>query len=373
MAVERLGETLRQRADALRGALLGRHLVDVVRGLGREVVALLDALEAGGEHHREREVRVARRVGGAELDAGRALLALLRRRHPHERRLVVARPADVDRRLVARDEPLVGVDGLVGDRGDLAGVVQQPGDEALADLRQAELVARVVERVDVALEQRQVRVHARAERALDRLGHERGVHAELVGDLLHDQAERHDVVGHRERVGVAQVDLVLARAVLVEAVLDRDAHRLERDDRLAAQVAHHVELGEVEEAGGVERHRRRVGRLEEEELHLRRGVEGEALVAGALEVALQHVAGVALERLLRQVLDVAEHAGDGGVLAAPRHDLERVRVGQGEHVGFLDPAVALDGRAVEGHALLERRLELGRGDGEALQGARARR
>ena len=119
----------------------------------------------------------------------------------------------------------------------------------------------------------------------------------------------------------------------------------------------------------VERHRRRVGRLEDEELHLRRGVEGEALVAGALEVALEHVAGVALERLLREVLDVAEHAGDGSVLASPRHDLEGARVGHREHVGFLHPAVALDGRPVEGHALLEGGLELGRGDGEALQGA----
>ena len=54
-------------------------------------------------------------------------------------------------------------------------------------------------------------------------------------DLLHDEPERHHVVGHRERVGVAQVDLVLARAELVEAVLDRDAHRLEREDRLLAQ------------------------------------------------------------------------------------------------------------------------------------------
>ena len=34
----------------------------------------------------------------------------------------------------------------------------------------------------------------------------------LLGDLLHDEPERHDVVGHRQRVGVAQVDLVLARA-----------------------------------------------------------------------------------------------------------------------------------------------------------------
>ena len=129
--VDGLGERLRQRVDALGRALLGGHLVDVVGGLGREVVALLDALEAGGEHHREREVRVARRVGRAELDAGRALLALLRERDAHERRVVVAGPADVGRRLVADDQPLVGVDPLVRDRGDLAGVAQQPGDEVL--------------------------------------------------------------------------------------------------------------------------------------------------------------------------------------------------------------------------------------------------
>ena len=56
-----------------------------------------------------------------------------------------------------------------------------------------------------------------------------------------------------ERVGVAQVDLVLARPVLVERVLDRDAHRLEPQHRLLAQLRAEVVRGEVEVAGGVER------------------------------------------------------------------------------------------------------------------------
>ena len=245
-------------------------------------------------------------------------------------------------------------------------MVQQPGDEVLADLRQAVLVAGIVERVDVALEQREVRVHPRAERARDRLGHERRVHAEVRRDLLHDEAEGHDVVGHAQRVGVAQVDLVLARAVLVEAVLDGDAHRLEHEDRLLAQLRHHVVRREVEEPGVVEG-LGLLGRLEVEELHLRRGEEREALLAGALEVALQHVARVAGEGLAVEVLDVAEHAGDRGVAAAPGQQLEGGRVGPGEHVGFLDPAVALDGRAVEAHALLEGAFELGRRDRERLQ------
>ena len=48
-----------------------------------------------------------------------------------------------------------------------------------------------------------------------------------LGDLLHHQAHGHHGVGHGERVGVAQVDLVLAGGVLVLGVLDRDAHLLE--------------------------------------------------------------------------------------------------------------------------------------------------
>ena len=200
-----------------------------------------------------------------------------------------------------------------------------------------------------------------------RLGHERRVHAEVLRDLLHDEPERHHVVGHRERVRVAQIDLVLARAELVEAVLDGDAHGLEREDRLLAQLAHHVDLGEVE----VRRRVEGLGgplRLEVVELHLRPGVEREALLPRALEVALEHVARVAFERLAVETVDVAEDPRATGA-SSPRHghDLERVRVGHGEHVGLLDAGVALDRGAVEGHALFEGDLELGRRDREALE------
>ena len=123
----------------------------------------------------------------------------------------------------------------------------------LRHLRQVVLVARVVEGVGVALEQREVRVHARALHAGERLGHERGVHAVLLGDLLHDEPHRHHRVGHRQRVGVAQVDLVLARRVLVLAVLDRDAHVLEGEHRALAQVAGQVGDRQLEVRAVVER------------------------------------------------------------------------------------------------------------------------
>ena len=203
----------------------------------------------------------------------------------------------------------------------------------------------------------------------ERLRHERGVHAGLEGDLPHHEPERHDVVGHREGVGVAEVDLVLARGVLVVAVLDGDAHRLERVDRALAEVGGDVGGGEVEVGRLVERLRRRarVGVGEVEELHLGRGVEAEAPLAGPVEVAAQHLAGVALERRAVDVGDVAEHAGRGAVGVGPREQLEAVRVGPGEHVALLHPAEAVDRRAVEAHALVEGALQLGRGDGEGLE------
>ena len=113
---------------------------------------------------------------------------------------------------------------------------------------------------------------------------------------------------------MAQVDLVLARAVLVERVLDRDAHRLERLDGALAQVAGDVGGGEVEVGAVVEdlQRLRGIALLEVEELHLGRHVEREAPLAGPVEVAPQHLAGVALERRAVEVDDVAEHPGVGG-------------------------------------------------------------
>ena len=120
--------------------------------------------------------------------------------------------------------------------------------------------------------------------------------------------------------------------------------------------------GQVEVAAGVERHGppvRPFG-LEQEVLHLGRDVEGVARVACTVHDPTQHTAGIAVERDAVGPGDVAEHAG-GDLVAdaavARRHQFERLGVGQGHHVGLGDAAEALDGRAVEDHALLEGCLE----------------
>ena len=110
-----------------------------------------------------------------------------------------------------------------------------------------------VERVHVALEQRHVRVHAAAGLAAERLRHERRVDALLDRHLLDHGAEGHDVVGRGERVGVAQVDLVLAGAALVVAELDRDAEVFEHAHRAATEVVRRAAGDVVEVARRVDR------------------------------------------------------------------------------------------------------------------------
>ena len=116
-----------------------------------------------------------------------------------------------------------------------------------------------------------VGVHAGAVDPVDGLGHERRVQPVLLGDGLEGELEGDRVVGGRERVGVLEVDLVLADGDLVVGRLDLDAERLERVDHVLADLLREVGR-EVEVAGLVVRQRldRAVlGAAEQEELQLR--------------------------------------------------------------------------------------------------------
>ena len=128
-----------------------------------------------------------------------------------------------------------------------------------------------------------------------------------------------------------------------------------------------LEVGaRVERRGGSDR----VGVGEVEVLELRGGEEAEAAVVGLLELAPEHLARVALEGRAVEVGDVAERPGRRSLrTAAEGQDLEGLRVRVGEDVALLDPAEAVDRRAVEGHPLVEGVLELGRRDREGLRDA----
>ena len=255
---------------------------------------------------------------------------------------------------------------MVRDGADLAGVAQQAGHERPRRLRQVVAVRRVEERVATALEQRHVRVQAGPVDTLDRFRHERGVHAELLRDLLHGQPERHHGVRHGERVGVAQVDLVLRGRDRVVRVLHRHAQLLQVVDDPASEVAPDVERRQVEVRADVER----LGRLrvaEQEVLDLGSDVERQAHVVRAGDRPPQDRARVALEQRALRRPDVAEHARHAGHAGPPREDLERRRVGVRDHVGLLHPGEPVDRRAVEADTFAQCLRQLLRGDRERLQ------
>ena len=77
---------------------------------GRAARSVVHAVEAGHQHGRERQVRVGRRVGAAELDP-LGLRALRGQRDAARRRAVALAVDEVDRRLVAGHQPLVAVGG----------------------------------------------------------------------------------------------------------------------------------------------------------------------------------------------------------------------------------------------------------------------
>ncbi len=159
---------------------------------------------------------------------------------------------------------------------------------------------------------------------------------------------------------------MLAGSYLVVRVLYRDAHLLQRVDRLPPVVLGGVERGEVEIPAAVQQDGIRPGVGEVEVLDLRRHIEGESQIRGTSQVALQDCAWISEERVAVGRDDVAEHPGHL-LLLSPRQDLERGRVGHGQHVGLLDAGVAVDRRAIESHSLLECSFEFLRADRHRLQ------
>src|SRR2546426_7771347 len=142
--LERLVQVPGEVVDAEVAPLAVAHLEDVlVDRVGRREL-MLDAIQAGGDLHGEREVGIGRGVGHAHL-AARAYLAALG--DADQRRAVAHRPGDVHRRLVARHQALVAVDQRIGNGAKAAGVLQQSPDVLEGDLGQLPLRLPFVERV----------------------------------------------------------------------------------------------------------------------------------------------------------------------------------------------------------------------------------
>jgi hypothetical protein len=107
------------------GQFFRRQVVDVLVQRIARIDLVLDAVDHRHQHRREGQVRIAARVGAAELDP-LGLGAGAVHRDAAGRRAVALRVGQVDRRLVARHQPLVAVGGRVAERQDRRGVLQMP-------------------------------------------------------------------------------------------------------------------------------------------------------------------------------------------------------------------------------------------------------
>ena len=73
-------------------------------------------------------------------------------------------------------------------------------------------------------------MRARAPVAGRRLGHEGDEHAVLLGDLLQQDAQEHQAVGHAEHVGVVEIQLELRVGALGDHVVQVPAELFENVD-----------------------------------------------------------------------------------------------------------------------------------------------
>ena len=244
-------------------------------------------------------------------------------------------------------------------------MLEQPGDVALALVGEMVGVSGIEHDISLAREEGLMHMHAAAVLAEDGFGHEAGVVAVPSGDLLDCDLVSHDRIGHGQCIFVAQVDLMLGWSNLMVAVFYIYAHGVQSQDGVPPQIRGIVRRGQVEVSSAVQYLRAVLG-FEIEELQLRADQEAVAFILEPGQVSLQDVSGISLVGAAVGILDVAEHPGYRVFLLPPGNELEGGGIGLGHHIRFVDAGKALDGGAVEAHALGECSLQLGGIDGEAL-------
>ena len=129
----------------------------------------------------------------------------------HGCRTVAARVREIDGRFEARRQPLVAVDGRIGERRHRLGVLEDAADVMQGEFAEAGVfVAR--EQRFALLPQALVGVHAGPVVAKQRLGHEGDRLVVALGHVLDDVLVQHHVVAHGHQRVEPQVDLGLARS-----------------------------------------------------------------------------------------------------------------------------------------------------------------
>ena len=168
------------------------------------------------------------------------------------------------------------------------------------------------------------------------------------------------------------VDLVLAVAALVVAVLGCHAHLFHGQADVPAQVFARIQRGYVKiaaevdgDAGGAAP----IIILEQVELTLCAHIAGQAQLAEFAVHAAQKAPAVAAKGLVIRLLHVAEELHHPALGGAPRQDGDSGQIRPEHEVTFLHMHEAGDGAAVEAHAVLQRLGQVAGQHGDVLLGA----
>src|SRR5699024_9673653 len=208
---------------------LGVQLEQVAVNGGAQLHPVLQAVQPGRQDQPDGRGGVAGGVGAAQLHAA---VVPLHGGDAHQLAAVLAAPADKAGGLVAaKAQVAVGQGG--GEGGQLPAVGQHPGHKAAGGAVGGDVALKEVVPVPV---EGQVDVQAAAGLAGQGLWHKAGVQAAAPRHRPGDLLEHHDVVGRFEGACVVEVDLVLAVAALVVAVLGGQAHLLHGQADVPAQV-----------------------------------------------------------------------------------------------------------------------------------------
>ena len=213
-------------------------------------------------------------------------------------------------------------------------------------------------------------MHAAAVDPEDRFRHERGMQPVLHGQSFHRQLEGHNVVCGSQRVGIFEINFVLAGRDLVMAGFDFESHLLQAHADFTPGALTVIQRSKIEVSrfvAGAGGRMSLIIRLEEEKFHLRPHVERVSHVRRLLQHLLQHAPGITGKGSAVRVMDVADQPGDLSVLGPPRKNGESVQIGPQVLVALVDPHKSLDGTAVNHNLVVHCLLNLAGSDGHVFQ------
>ena len=219
----------------------------------------------------------------------------------------------------------------------------------------------------------EVDVHSVARLVCQRLWTEIGIQPVPGRHRIHRRPEGHGVICRSNRVRIAEINFVLAGALLMVRAFRPDAHAFQRQADLPADILPLVCRGNVHVTGTVIGNFGRLAVLvqpEQIEFHLRSEGKGQSGLFGVLYRFFQQAPGVRADDGAVWLGHGAEHPHHPSMLRPPGQHTEGGRVRAQQQIRVDLPAEAGNGGAVDGDTVLEGPVQFLRHNGDIFLAAR---